>query len=1084
MKRVARVRRGSIRARARQRPPPRSRRTTPDAVRTATLDNGVTVVAIPDRTVPVVATALYIRYGANDDPPEKRGLAHAVARMVSRGTHALSPAGFDDAIARLGAHATTTTSSDATVFVLDVPSPALDVALALQADRMTGAALTDAAWQAERDALAAEADSALAQPLARLYRDVCAAADASSPCAAAPLGDRDGLAALSLDDVREAYRAHYVGGAATLVITGDVSSADAFARAGAAFGTVARGDAPPQAIRAAEIPRDARLESSGPSPYDVLDVAYFAPGDADPRAGAFAILDAALRDRRSEVSRALVDGGFAATLTTRWERGATGGLYHVLIGVAHAHASATVLTAFFAAVARIRDRGLDADLTREARAALVRDADDAGDSLDGIAQHVGYALAVEHLAGPGVETARIANASDADVAAAAHRYLDRPAATGILSATPSATDDLPVLPPDAVTEDFSRRRSPGSIVQAGVAAALATRAGAFRGGSRPPRRSRCRTGCGCSSARPCETRRSSSAGPWRRRRASIRPAAREWDRMMDALLGKRRVGVRRDGAQTRRRNARRAFHVRLHVSRARPRDGFTRAARRAGGRLGGARVRFRRTSNASAPTSSSAFARRIPTRSRTERSNNFRCGATIPGVACRARRRCSRFRSKTCTTSRAEPFVRTLRRSQSRATSIRGTARDDVAATFGGWTAFGPAPNVRRPPFARPRAAERFVSAPRAKRSTFVSRFRRRRAARTMSPRSRSWRRSRPAGAFRRTTRRSGPIAFAGGSTCSRAPTAARLARSRRGVPSRVARAAARAGRCRRVRAGALASRARADRGRTGDGGHRRTGTRGRARPHSARIGHGASLAHRSGSRDRRPARRATLSPSECLDRSRRRTASMTATSPTEHLIRTFDPATGRELATYAPHDRAAVDAALDRAVAAFRSWRERSFAERADALKRVARTLRGDDLASRAPRDARDGQDARRGGSGNREVCDVLRLLCGKRRTPSRPTGSRPRTRPRATSRFVRSARCSPSCPGIFRTGSSSAPQRRRSWRATSWCSSTRPTSAVVRSRSKRSSAPRGCPTAPSSRCSCPAKTWTRSSAIRASPP
>ncbi|GAC1348831.1 MAG: NAD-dependent succinate-semialdehyde dehydrogenase [Vulcanimicrobiaceae bacterium] len=66
----------------------------------------------------------------------------------------------------------------------------------------------------------------------------------------------------------------------------------------------------------------------------------------------------------------------------------------------------------------------------------------------------------------------------------------------------------------------------------------------------------------------------------------------------------------------------------------------------------------------------------------------------------------------------------------------------------------------------------------------------------------------------------------------------------------------------------------------------------------------------------------------------------MTATSQAT-TIATTDPATGNELASYAVHGRATIDATLDGAVAAFRSWRATPLDERSRLLVAAAATLR-----------------------------------------------------------------------------------------------------------------------------------------------
>ena len=64
-------------------------------------------------------------------------------------------------------------------------------------------------------------------------------------------------------------------------------------------------------------------------------------------------------------------------------------------------------------------------------------------------------------------------------------------------------------------------------------------------------------------------------------------------------------------------------------------------------------------------------------------------------------------------------------------------------------------------------------------------------------------------------------------------------------------------------------------------------------------------------------------------------------TTTASATITTVDPASGRDLATYDVHGRAAIDAALDGAVAAFRTWRTTPLEERARLLAAAAKTLR-----------------------------------------------------------------------------------------------------------------------------------------------
>jgi zinc protease len=456
-----------------------------EPVQMRTLSNGLTVVVVEDDTVAVVQTDVWFRYGAADEAPGKAGLAHALARMLCRGTPALSAAGFDDVVSRLGARATVTTGNDYTRFSLAVPADRLDLALRIQADRMTSASFTDADWDDEKRTLVSDHDAALDAPLDRLYRDVCHAATPTPICTTAALGESGDIARVTADDIREIARERYVAPNATLVIAGNVRPEEAFARADDAFRTLPKPDLAGHSSVVPQYAHDAHVASTGATPYDVIDVAYPAPGIDDPRAGAFAVLDAMLDDKRSDVSRALLDTGFAAEFSTRYDSNVRGGLYHVFITVAHNHANAPVASAFLAAIARTRARAVSPELVRAAKAMLVRRAEDAGDSIDGIAAYVGYARAVENVAGPGVDVQRMVAASVDDVTAAARVYLEEPAATGVLASRAHRDDDLPRPPLASVTDDFSRRVPLGAVVEAAWVKAAIAKPVALQSGVRP-----------------------------------------------------------------------------------------------------------------------------------------------------------------------------------------------------------------------------------------------------------------------------------------------------------------------------------------------------------------------------------------------------------------------------------------------------------------------------------------------------------------------------------------------------------------------------------------------------------------------
>src|ERR1700757_1280006 len=66
------------------------------------LQNGLSVVVIPDHRAPVVTQMLFYRVGASDDPPGNSGLAHFFEHMMFRGTPTVPGAQFARTVARNG----------------------------------------------------------------------------------------------------------------------------------------------------------------------------------------------------------------------------------------------------------------------------------------------------------------------------------------------------------------------------------------------------------------------------------------------------------------------------------------------------------------------------------------------------------------------------------------------------------------------------------------------------------------------------------------------------------------------------------------------------------------------------------------------------------------------------------------------------------------------------------------------------------------------------------------------------------------------------------------------------------------------
>lgn len=101
-----------------------------------TLANGLTLLTHEAWDTPLASLCLLYNVGSRDEEPSRTGFAHLFEHLMFGGTHAVPD--FDAAVNSLGGECNAFTNCDYTCYYMTVPADALDTALALEADRMTG----------------------------------------------------------------------------------------------------------------------------------------------------------------------------------------------------------------------------------------------------------------------------------------------------------------------------------------------------------------------------------------------------------------------------------------------------------------------------------------------------------------------------------------------------------------------------------------------------------------------------------------------------------------------------------------------------------------------------------------------------------------------------------------------------------------------------------------------------------------------------------------------------------------------------------------------------------------------------------
>jgi zinc protease len=226
-----------------------------------TLANGLDVIARRQGPLPVVAVNLWYHVGSKNEERRQRGFAHLFEHLMFEGSEHY-PGDFFKPLQRIGASINGSTSSDRTNYYEDVPAAHVELALAMESDRMGHflPALTDAKLRVQKDVVKNEYRQNVAnRPYGRVGRLLAESMfPPGHPYSWTTIGVMEDVEAAGLDDVEAFFRRFYVPGNASLSIVGDIDEDRALALADRYFGGLPGGTGAlriwaPEATLAAEV---------------------------------------------------------------------------------------------------------------------------------------------------------------------------------------------------------------------------------------------------------------------------------------------------------------------------------------------------------------------------------------------------------------------------------------------------------------------------------------------------------------------------------------------------------------------------------------------------------------------------------------------------------------------------------------------------------------------------------------------------------------------------------------------------------------------------------------------------------------
>lgn len=210
-----------------------------------TLENGLTVLVLPDPRAPVVTNQVWYGVGAMHEHSGITGISHMLEHMMFRGSEVYPPGEFAKTVSALGGRLNAFTSRDFTAYFEVVGSRHWEQVMAMEAERMRGLRLSDEEFAPEREVVVEERRLTLEdRPVSVLREQFHAAAFLNQPYRHSVIGWMSDIKAYTIDDLQNWYASWYAPNNAVLVVVGDVQPEEVIDAATLHFGTIAPRDLP------------------------------------------------------------------------------------------------------------------------------------------------------------------------------------------------------------------------------------------------------------------------------------------------------------------------------------------------------------------------------------------------------------------------------------------------------------------------------------------------------------------------------------------------------------------------------------------------------------------------------------------------------------------------------------------------------------------------------------------------------------------------------------------------------------------------------------------------------------------------
>ncbi len=274
---------------------PRRKTAARNGVLKAVLPNGLTVIIKENHNAPVATFWCWYRVGSGRERTGITGISHWVEHMLFKGTQKFPGRTADQMISREGGQWNGSTSLDFTTYFETLPAEKIDLALALEADRMVNAPFRPRDVASERTVIISEKQGGENSPRHLLGEEVQAAAFRAHGYGHETIGHLCDLQTMTRDDLYGHYRTYYAPNNAVAVAVGAFKAGEMLQKIEKTFGKIKRG--PTVLSNTAIEPAqrgERRVIVEGPGTTSYVEIVHHAPAAKDPDFPACVAMDAIL----------------------------------------------------------------------------------------------------------------------------------------------------------------------------------------------------------------------------------------------------------------------------------------------------------------------------------------------------------------------------------------------------------------------------------------------------------------------------------------------------------------------------------------------------------------------------------------------------------------------------------------------------------------------------------------------------------------------------------------------------------------------------------------------------------------------